>query len=73
MSKIIADSIVIVMHRREYGWNGEMVINGDSASGCNAPSAGGVLDAMWSGSFYDDVSGEAVWTLGEGGLNECGR
>lgn len=66
MSKILADSIVIVIARRGRGWSGEIVVNGDAASGCSAPSAEGVLDAVWAGAFYDEVGSESLYTTRAG-------
>lgn len=60
--KVQADSIVIVLHRKDSHWSGELLINGDSASGCNAGSAEAVLDSLWSGAFQDGVGNDAMYT-----------
>jgi len=66
-----ADSVVFVLQRKNYGgWSGQLVINGDSASACNGPGFWGVFDTMVSGAFHDDVSGDAIYTLGEGKSSE---
>lgn len=58
-----ADSIVIVLARKDFGWSGEMVVNGDSASGCNGPNIWGVMDSLISSAFHDEVGRDALWTV----------
>lgn len=67
MSKTQADSIVVVLHRKDFGWSGELLVNGDSASACTAGTAEAVLDGMWAGAFYNDVGAEATYTTGRRG------
>lgn len=58
-----AQGIVIALRRRdEFGWEGEIYVNGEDAGEVSAGNAEVVLDGLWSIAFYDDVGHDALFT-----------
>ena len=52
----------MVIHRGEFGWGGELLVNGEIACSATAGSAAGVSDVLWEGAFYDELGSDASYT-----------
>ena len=63
MSKILTNRIVVVIDRTNFGWEGSLSVDSSEASACAGPSADGVLDAVWSGTFWDEAGSEAMYRV----------